>query len=89
MTGRIPFSIWTRPIFGREHFYGRGIFFADDFVKLAECLKGINGHFLLSINDTPEVREIFSAFTIEEIYHQYSSVKKVRQKVVELLIKNY
>lgn len=70
-------------------------FKGDDFKRLAETLKTINGKFILSLNDTPEVREIFSHFTIEAIETKYSlgnskkasDTRGVERK--EVLIKNF
>jgi len=61
----------------------------DDFVAMAELLKGIEGKFLLSINDKPEVREIFSSFQIEPISITYSLHKNAAKGSTELLIRNY
>jgi len=44
----------------------------DRYRDLAEALSGIAGKFLLSINDTPQVREIFSGFKIRTIRTRYS-----------------
>ena len=46
-------------IVGYEH-----NFVEQDFVDLGKTLAGIKGRFLMSINDTPEVREIFNRFRI-------------------------
>lgn len=47
-------------------------FKGEDFRRLAETLRTINGKFILSLNDTPEVREIFNGFKIEPIETKYS-----------------
>jgi DNA adenine methylase len=47
-------------------------FKGDDFKRLADTLKKISGQFILSLNDTPEVRAIFSDFRIESIETKYS-----------------
>lgn len=54
------------PYFDCEDDYGAGMFTKDDFVLMAEILAGLSGRFILSINDTPRIREIFAAFAIEE-----------------------
>ena len=43
----------------------------QDFVRLLEALKGLEGKFILSINDTPEIRRLFGIFTIREITSRY------------------
>lgn len=51
-------------------------FAEKDFYDLAEVLAGIKGRFLMTINDTPEVREIFKRFWIDEVELKYSMSKK-------------
>lgn len=73
-------------IVGYEH-----NFVEQDFVDLGKTLAGIKGRFLMSINDTPEVREIFNRFRIEEVTLKYSMGKELcsRDKLrTELLISN-
>lgn len=50
------------PYYNCEKYYGKGIFGRDDFLKLRDLLKDIQGKFILSLNDVPEVREIFAGF---------------------------
>jgi len=67
-------------------------FTEQDFLDLKEILLGIDGKFLMTINDTPEIRELFGCFSIEETTLKYSccSSAKARAKVrTELLISNY
>lgn len=67
-------------------------FVEQDFHDLAETLSGIQGRFLMTINDTVEVREIFKRFTIEEVQLRYSMSRsdKARGKEhTELLVANY
>ena len=47
-------------------------FKGEDFLRLRDTLKSIQGKFILSLNDTPEVREIFKDFRIESIETKYS-----------------
>jgi DNA adenine methylase len=60
------------PYWGCETDYGQGVFCQADFGQMAQILAGLQGTFLLSINDTPEVREIFGAFEMEEVSLPYS-----------------
>jgi len=77
------------PYHGCERYYGAGIFAREDFARLAEQLAGIKGKFCLSINDVPEIRALFKAFTIRTVALRYS-VGQARQKPArELLITNY
>lgn len=47
------------------------MFSAADFELLRSLLEGIEGRFILSLNDCPEVRSIFAGFTIEEVALTY------------------
>jgi DNA adenine methylase len=57
---------------------------------MAKALAGLKGTWLLSLNDTPGVREVFSRFAIEAVETTYSLPGPVRGggggKVGELLI---
>jgi DNA adenine methylase len=54
-----------------------------------ERLRGLTGKFLLSLNDTPEIRKIFSRFQIKGLEMTYSSQRKPGKIYRELLISNY
>ncbi len=60
------------PYFGCENDYGKAMFERTDFARMADQLAAIKGRFLMSINDVPEVREIFSGFAIEEVTTSYT-----------------
>jgi DNA adenine methylase len=60
------------PYWGCETDYGPGVFGRADFAEMAELLDGIKGRFLLSLNDTPGVRECFSAFAFADVSLTYS-----------------
>lgn len=60
------------PYWGCENDYGKAMFGRDEFARMAEQLAGIRGRFILSINDVPEVREIFARFAIEEVTTTYT-----------------
>ena len=61
----------------------------EDFVALRDTLAGIKGKFLLSLNDVPDVRELFSSFQLKEISVSYSSQPTSGKRYPELLISNY
>jgi DNA adenine methylase len=61
----------------------------DEFSILRDRLTRLKGKFLLSLNDIPEVREIFSKFEIEEVSIYYSVQAKGERQHRELLISNY
>jgi DNA adenine methylase len=78
------------PYHGFEDYYGKGIFSRDDFQKLRDILSNIKGKFIVSINDTPEIRQIYKGFKIEVVETKYTAggANKAK-KVNELLIRNY
>jgi DNA adenine methylase len=66
-------------------------FTEQDFYDLREILEGVEGNFLMTINDTSDIRDIFSCFSIEEVNLRYSccSSAKGRAKLrTELLVSN-
>ena len=75
------------PYYGRKLY--RFNFAFDDFHLLAERLRGLAGKFILTLNDLPEVRQIFSAFEMLPISIAYSSQKKAGVRYPELLISNF
>lgn len=64
------------PYYGCEGDYGddtgQPLFAREEFEAMAEQLAGISGRFILSLNDRPEVRSIFSRFQIEGVETTYS-----------------
>lgn len=76
------------PYWDCENYYGEGVFAKSDFQALADKLSDIDGKFLLSLNDTPEVRSIFSAFCIDPVTVTYTC-GTTRSKAKEVLIRNY
>lgn len=59
------------PYWGCTDDYGKGLFAPSDFQRLADVLGAIKGDFILSLNDTPEVRSIFERFRLEEVSLNY------------------
>lgn len=74
------------PYWGCEDDYGKNVFSREDFERLAEQLERIQGQFLLSLNDTPEVRQIFRAFEFEAVQVNYSLNGRKQGRAGELLI---
>jgi DNA adenine methylase len=75
------------PYFGLPYY--KFNFSEKDYGELAGLLKGLKGHFLLSLNDRPEVRKIFGCFKIRDLRLAYSSQKKAGKMFRELLIANF
>lgn len=64
----------------------------QDFLDLAALLGNIKGKFMMTINDTDEIRTIFRDFVIQEVTLKYSvgQSAKSRAKIrTELLISNF
>lgn len=76
------------PYWGNETDYGKGIFCRSDFERLCDCLTGIKGRFILSLNDTPQVRDLFKDFTIEQVDVTYSISKTGCCNRSEVIISN-
>ncbi|KZS54107.1 DNA adenine methylase [Rhizobium anhuiense] len=60
------------PYFGSEDDYGKSLFGRDQFEALAARLRQIKGRFVMSINDVPEIRELFSGCLIQPVELTYS-----------------
>ncbi len=75
------------PYWGCEGDYGKTLFERADFQRLADQLRALKGRFLLSINDVPEIREIFGWAAVEEVKTTYTIAAKGSQPDrAELLI---
>lgn len=77
------------PYWGCEDYYGKDKFNREDFSVLADLLRRIEGKFILSLNDKPEVRELFSGLTFEEAEVAYTCTNGINLKSPELLIRNF
>lgn len=77
------------PYWNQEEEYGAGIFSREDFTRLTDQLVKIKGKFLLSLNDTADIRGTFEAFTIETLQTSYSCNINKNIPAQELLIRNY
>lgn len=60
------------PYWGGEADYGVGMFARGDFQRMSDKLQAIEGRFILSINDRPEIREMFAWADIEAVQTTYS-----------------
>jgi DNA adenine methylase len=75
------------PYWGGETDYGKDLFARADFAALADQLARIEGRFILSINDVPEIRELFAWADIMPVDVTYS-VGENGQTAKELIIRN-
>lgn len=78
------------PYWGCENDYGKAMFSQERFAEMAETLQSLQGRFILSLNDTPGVRQTFAAFQVQAVRTTYSiSARSVQADRAELLISNY
>jgi DNA adenine methylase len=75
------------PYFGRKLY--RFNFADSDFEELEQHLGKLQGKFVLSLNDVPEVRKLFSKFRFLEISLHYTSQREAGKRYPELLITNF
>jgi DNA adenine methylase len=55
-------------------------------VRLAAQLAGISGRFILSVNDVPEMREVFARFSIEGVSTKYTITGGKWSDVAEIIV---
>jgi DNA adenine methylase len=62
-----------------------------DYEKLKDILDNLKGKFLMSLNDSPYIRKLFSKYNISTIKTKYTDALKGGQSIdkIELIIKNY
>ena len=60
------------PYFGCESDYGKNVFAGEDFTRMAEILRGLQGKFILSVNDVPELRDLFAWAAIDPVSLTYT-----------------
>ena len=77
------------PYWGCEDDYGKAMFASADFDALAGQLAGITGRFVMSINDVPEIRETFAAFSMQQVETTYTIAKGKGARRGELLVSNF
>ena len=82
------------PYYGNEQDYGKSdagkpLFGRDQFALMAEVFSALKGRVILSINDTPEVREIFAGFDLQQVTTTYTlGGTHNAKKAGELIISN-
>lgn len=73
------------PYYGCERDYGPDMFRREEFEDMAARLAQLQGRFILSINDRPEVRQIFAAFKtapVELTYQVSGRPTKGRELII-------
>lgn len=61
------------PYWGHTDDYGKDVFAPADFHRLRSLFDRLRGKFIFSINDCPEIREIFDGFIMEEVTLTYGA----------------
>jgi len=77
------------PYWQCEDYYGKTLFSRDDFARLAEQLRQIQGRFILSLNDVPEIRVLFAGFHLQPVTCRYSCTQGPAPLARELLVANF
>jgi DNA adenine methylase len=75
------------PYFGRKLY--RFNFSDADFTELERRLRNLRGKFVLSLNDLPEIRKLFSRFRFHEVELHYTAQREAGKRYRELLITNF
>lgn len=75
------------PYYGHKLY--RFNFSAEQFAEMAERLRKLHARFLLTINDVPEVRQLFKGFHMLGYTLAYSAQRSVGRRYKELLIANF
>lgn len=74
-------------------YYGRKLYRHNldeaDFATLADQLGKLKGTFVVSLNDVPEVRELFRDFYIQGVELHYTSQKAAGRRYKEVIITNF
>ncbi|EIC4353471.1 DNA adenine methylase [Salmonella enterica] len=60
-----------------------------EYERMAELAKSIKGKMVISVNDIPEMREVFAGLEILTLEHQYSVSGGKRTPARELIIRNF
>lgn len=76
------------PYWGGENDYGKGLFGRDEFTEMAEMCRQLKGAFVLSINDVPEIREIFAGFYLQGVQLTYTVSRSSSKAARELIVSN-
>lgn len=77
------------PYYFSEKDYGPELFDRSEFALMAAKLSSIAGKFIISLNDCPEVRKIFSGFHVRQENTTYSISSAGNKGVSEVLISNF
>lgn len=74
------------PYWGSERYYGKELFGRADFLALATVLRGVKGRFILTVNDVPELHDMFAWAKIETVNLTYSAGSRNDTTAREIII---
>ncbi len=74
------------PYWGSEDDYGKGLFSRAEFTSLSDVLRTLRGTFILSINDVPEIRELFAWARVRPARTTYTIAGGHGMAAAELII---
>jgi DNA adenine methylase len=60
------------PYWGTEHYYGRSLFKREEYVELSDRLQKLKGRFVMTINDVPQIRKLFTWASCEPVQVSYT-----------------
>ena len=75
------------PYWGNEEDYGLGMFGREQFERMAERLRRLQGAFILLINNRPEVRDLFKDFAQDVVDLSYSISARQHTAASELIVR--
>ncbi len=76
------------PPYWRRKLYNYN-FSDDDYLTLANLLQSIRGKFVLTVDDVPQLRELFKKSKITEVEIPYTAQKEAGKRYPELIITNF
>lgn len=74
------------PYWGGENDYGSGMFDRSEFERMAAVLRRLQGRFILSINDVPEIRKTFAGFAVKPVSLTYTVARSTNEHQARELI---
>ena len=77
------------PYWGSEGDYGKDAFGREDFARMADQLRRLEGDFILSINDVPEILALFDWAHVQSVQTTYTLASKSAKKAGELIISSF
>ncbi|MET3589957.1 hypothetical protein ABID23_001049, partial [Bartonella silvatica] len=86
--GSVEAFYFDPPYWDMEDYYGKDLFKREDYQTMSTLLAQLKRKFLLSLNDVPEIRKIFSQFKIKEVNTSYTCSSNNPTPAQEVIISN-